>query len=104
LLEALADEAAWLVVGNIDCAAAALARVWFGLSPAAHPATGYLDALLDERTVVMANGNGDGLLPEGASNPNMGPFTPKLGGGLRGDRKGGKVDGFPLTTLRQSCN
>jgi hypothetical protein len=36
LLEALADEAAWLVVGNIDCAAAALARVWFGLSPAAH--------------------------------------------------------------------
>jgi hypothetical protein len=51
----------------------------------------------------MANGNGDGLLPEGASNPNMGPSTPKLGGGLRGDRKGGKVDGFPLATLRQSC-
>jgi hypothetical protein len=92
---------AWLVVGNIECAAAAFARVWFGLSPAAHPTTSYLDALRDERTVVMANGSGDGLLPEGASNPNMGPFTPKLGVRLRGDRKGGKVDGFPLAALSQ---
>ncbi|MGA3254580.1 MAG: hypothetical protein ABSD32_10720 [Mycobacterium sp.] len=69
MLEALADEAAWLVVGNIECAVAAFAHVWFGLSPAAHPTTIDLDVLLDERTVVMANGNGDGLLREGPATP-----------------------------------
>jgi hypothetical protein len=36
LLEALADAPAWLLVGNIECAAAAFARAWFGLSPATH--------------------------------------------------------------------
>jgi hypothetical protein len=69
LLEALADEAAWLVVGNIECAAAAFARAWFGLSPAAHPTTSDLDALLDERTVVMTNRNSDGLLRERLATP-----------------------------------
>jgi hypothetical protein len=39
--------------------------------PGCSPTTSYLDQLLDERTVVMANGNGDGLLREGAANPNI---------------------------------
>jgi hypothetical protein len=69
LLEALADEAARLVVGNIECTVAAFARAWFGLSPAAHLTASDLDVLLDERTVVMANGNGDGLLREGPATP-----------------------------------
>ena len=56
-----------LVVGNIERAPAAFARVRFGLAPTT--------SHLDECTVVMANGNGDGLLPEGASNLNIDPFT-----------------------------
>jgi hypothetical protein len=47
------------------------------------------------------NGNGHGLLREGAANPNIGPFTPELGVRRRCDRKGGKVDSFALAALSQ---
>ena len=48
-------------------------------------------------------GNGHSLLPEGAANPNIGPFTPELGYdyGLTG--KGGKVNRF-LSSVKSECD
>ena len=51
-LESLADAAAELVVGNIECAAAAFARVARQITGCT-PTTSYIDELPDERTAVM---------------------------------------------------